>query len=74
MTTQEQQLIEAIQGAEAARHAAKVAQYQVVNANGALLKTFGADYRAAKAWAQSSEGCGLRYGLRVVKYFIAKRS
>lgn len=48
----------------------KVAHYQVVNANGALLKTFGTDFKAAKEWAESSEGCGLRYGLRVVKYFV----
>jgi hypothetical protein len=48
----------------------KTAQYQVVNAHGNILKFFGGDYAAAKMWAAAHQGCGLRYGLRVKKYFI----
>ena len=51
----------------------KKAHYQVVNSNGQLLQTFGSGVdalHAAKAWVKDNEGCGLRYGLRVVKYFV----
>jgi hypothetical protein len=44
--------------------------YQVVNGNGALIKTFGTDFTAAKKWAEENEGCGLRYCLRVEKYRV----
>lgn len=45
----------------------KKACYQVANANGALIKTLGTDYKAAFEWSKSHNGCGLRYGLYVVK-------
>lgn len=44
--------------------------YQVVNGNGALIKTFGTDFSSAKKWAEENEGCGLRYCLRVQKYRV----
>lgn len=49
---------------------AKKANYYIVNGNGSLIKTFGADYRAAVRFVNANRGCGLMYGLRIKKQFL----
>lgn len=46
------------------------ARYDVVNANGNLIRSFGADYAAAMSFAKENNGCGLKYGLRVRRYYV----
>lgn len=48
----------------------KIAHYSVINASGAIIKHFAADFAAAKAFAKASEGSGLLYGLRVKRYYV----
>lgn len=46
------------------------ARYDVVNANGNLISSFGKDYTGAVAYTKTNEGCGLMYGLRVRRYYV----
>jgi len=46
------------------------ARHDVVNANGNLICSFGKDYAGARAYTKANEGCGLKYGLHVRRYYV----